>query len=79
MKIKTRTSTHYQLQSSNGALWVAPLSHWSAMTSQIVAKANRYAELGFYDNDILCGDPIGAPSGAQLPTDSESEIEQARR
>lgn len=37
------------------------------------------AKRRFLTIDILCGDPIGAPSGAQLPTEGESEIEQARR
>ena len=69
---------HYRIMSDHYGLYIGqPLPDEQDTVLQIVGKSNRFYGLGFYDNNILCGDPIGTPIGAQLPT--ESEIERDRR
>ena len=62
---------HYRIHEDGFGMCLMP-------SSRTDRNMIEFCVLGMFDG-ILCGDPIGAPSGAQLPTDSESEIEQARR
>ena len=71
---------HYRIMSDHYGLYIGqPLPDEQDTVLQIVDKSNRFCAIGFYDNDILCGHPIGFPIGAQLPTEGESEIERDRR
>ena len=62
---------HYRIHEDRFGMCLMP----SNRTSRNMIE---FCMLGMFDG-ILFGDPIGAPSGAQLPTEGEDEIEQARR
>lgn len=69
---------NYNIIGYDRVIWIVPGHHQTDCIDRTSAKIKRYYDLSFYE-DILCGDPFSAPSGAQLPTEPESDMERDRR